>query len=93
MVLALYNPVSKTRTGQLDKAIDILRQERLPDTIIVLAHDIARKDETLKITRLEQLQIQDITSRTVILVGSSRTRSFRKNGREWIYSPRSYDKI
>jgi len=93
MVLALYNPVSKTRTGHLDKAIDILRQERLPDTIIVLAHDIARKDESLKITRLEQLQIQDITSRTVILVGSSRTRSFRKNGREWIYSPRSYDKI
>jgi len=90
MVLALYNPVSKTRTEQIDKVVGILRQERLPNAIIALAHDIARQDEMLKITTLEQLQIQDITSRTVLLVGSSKTRIFRKNGRNWIYTPRSY---
>lgn len=90
MVLALYNPVSKARTTQLDKAIEIFRQEKLPNTIIALAHDVGRKNEMLKVTTLEQLQTQDVTSRTVILVGSSKTRTFRKNNKDWVYTPRNY---
>lgn len=90
MVLALYNPVSKARTNQLDKAIEILQQERLPNTIIALAHDVSRENEVLKVTTLEQLQTQDVTSRTVILVGSSKTRTFRKNNKDWVYTPRNY---
>lgn len=90
MVLALYNPLSRTRSRPFEKAVEVLRQERAPDTIIGLAQDVTRKGEVLQITTLKHLSFQDVTSRTVILIGSSRTRHFRKNQRDWIYTPRSY---
>ncbi|RCL02650.1 MAG: cobalt-precorrin 5A hydrolase / precorrin-3B C17-methyltransferase [Candidatus Tokpelaia sp. JSC188] len=90
MVLALYNPVSKTRKRQLCNAIEILYQEKLSDTIVALAHDISREGENLKIMTLKQLRAQDVTSRTVIFIGSSKTRIFRKNNKDWVYTPRSY---
>lgn len=90
LALALYNPVSTSRPHQLVKALEILRNEKRPQTIVGLAHDIARQDEALILTTLEQLKVSDVTSRTVILIGTDNSRCFIKNGKSWFYTPRSY---
>jgi len=90
MAMALYNPTSKARQGGLTRALELLRQCRPPELYIGLAHDIDRTGAQLRITSLGALQEADITSRTVILVGSSKTRCFERNGRKWLYTPRFY---
>lgn len=88
---AFYNPISKPRPWQLPRAIELLRQHRNPDTPVVLGRDIGRPAETLRTIRLEDLTPEQVDMRTVIIVGSSLTRSFPKmDGGEWTYTPRWY---
>jgi cobalt-precorrin 5A hydrolase/precorrin-3B C17-methyltransferase len=46
--MAFYNPISKTRPWQLGRALDIVRQQRTPETLVVLGRDIGRPGETLR---------------------------------------------
>ncbi|MGQ9869982.1 precorrin-3B C(17)-methyltransferase [Leptodesmis sp.] len=90
-VIAFYNPVSKQRTWQLEKAKEILLQWRSPQTPIVLARNLGRPGQTVKVKSLEQLAIDDADMRTVILIGSSKTRIVQQcQGKQWIYTPRHY---
>ncbi|MGN8023033.1 precorrin-3B C(17)-methyltransferase [Phyllobacterium sp. 22229] len=89
--MAFYNPISKPRPWQLPRAIEILRQHRTPQTPIVLGRDIGRPAETLRVITLAELAPEQVDMRTVILVGSSLTRSFdRVDGGQWVYTPRWY---
>jgi len=90
MALALYNPVSKARPHQIEQAIALLRQEKSPSTLIGLGTDISRSGEQCALTTLDALDISSITSRTVLLIGTSQSRSFSYHGRLWFYTPRSY---
>jgi len=90
MTMALYNPRSKARPRQIERALAILAQARPPTTPVGLATDIGRPGEKALLTQLGRVQLADITSRTVILVGSSRSRVFHVCGRQWFYTPRSY---
>lgn len=90
MALALYNPVSKARPEQIIKALDIIKTIRSADTPIGLGHDISRPTEKLKITTLGAVNIKDITSRTIVIIGSSKSKIISANGKEWFYTPRSY---
>ncbi|MEP7452197.1 precorrin-3B C(17)-methyltransferase [Phyllobacterium sp. SB3] len=88
---AFYNPISKPRPWQLPRAIELLRQHRRPDTPVVLGRDIGRPAESLRTIRLADLTPEQVDMRTVIIVGSSLTRSFPKTGGgEWTYTPRWY---
>jgi cobalt-precorrin 5A hydrolase/precorrin-3B C17-methyltransferase len=89
--IAFYNPVSKQRTWQLEKAKEILLQWRSPQTPIVLACNLGRPGQTVTIKSLEQLAISDADMRTVILIGSSKTRIVQQcQGKQWVYTPRHY---
>lgn len=89
--IAFYNPVSKQRTWQLEKAKDLLLQWRSPQTPVVLARNLGRPGQTVMVKSLEQLEIDDADMRTVILVGSSQTRIVQqREGKQWIYTPRHY---
>ena len=91
LAMAFYNPISKPRPWQLPRAIEILRQYRSPDTPIVLGRDIGRPGETLRVITLAELTPEQVDMRTVIIVGSSLTRSFdRMDGGRWVYTPRWY---
>jgi len=90
MAMALYNPISKARPHQIKRVLAILAEERAASTPIGLASDIGRAAERNILTTLDKVQISDITSRTVILVGSSQSRLFHACGRQWFYTPRSY---
>jgi cobalt-precorrin 5A hydrolase / precorrin-3B C17-methyltransferase len=90
--IAFYNPVSKERTWQLTAARDILLRYRNPNTPVVLARNLGRTEESVKVITLEQLTPEDADMRTVILIGSTKTRIIkRSDGNVWVYTPRRYD--
>ncbi|MFP3556021.1 precorrin-3B C(17)-methyltransferase [Paraburkholderia sp. SIMBA_049] len=93
LVMAFYNPISRARPWQLDKALDIVRESRAPTTTVVLGRDIGRPGATLKTTTLAELKSADVDMRTMVIIGSSTTRVFRPagRGREWVYTPRWYE--
>ncbi len=89
--IAFYNPVSKARTWQLEKAKALLLNYRSPETPIVLARNLGRPGQNTTVKTLGTLSIDDADMRTVILIGSSKTRTFdRSGGRVWVYTPRHY---
>ncbi|GGJ85032.1 precorrin-3B C(17)-methyltransferase [Pseudomonas matsuisoli] len=90
LVMAFYNPISKSRPWQLGQALDLIRGYRAPDTQVVLGRDIGRPAESLKLTTLGELTPDQVDMRTMVIIGSSQTRRFSSGKREWVYSPRWY---
>lgn len=91
LVMAFYNPISRARPWQLDRALDIVRAHRAADTVVVLGRDIGRPGATLSTTTLGALRGEQVDMRTMVIVGSSTTRRFAiGNTREWVYTPRWY---
>ncbi|MDR3098538.1 MAG: precorrin-3B C(17)-methyltransferase [Paraburkholderia sp.] len=93
LVMAFYNPISRARPWQLDRALEIVREARAPGTRVVLGRDVGRPGETLRTTTLGELTSPEVDMRTMVIVGSSATRGFPRGGsgeEEWIYTPRWY---
>ena len=91
LAMAFYNPISRSRPWQLGQALDIVRRHRAADTPVVLGRDIARPGQSLKVVTLGELVPEMVDMRTMVLVGSSTTRTFaRADGGEWVYTPRWY---
>ncbi|MEV6878229.1 precorrin-2 C(20)-methyltransferase [Amycolatopsis sp. NPDC051128] len=86
LVLALYNPASRSRTTQLAAARDVLLRHRSGETPVVVARDVGGPEEDIRITTLGGLDPSTVDMRCVLLVGSSKTRA--DNGIVW--TPRSY---
>ncbi|RDK03327.1 precorrin-3B C(17)-methyltransferase [Paraburkholderia lacunae] len=94
LVMAFYNPISRARPWQLDKALDIVREYRAAATKVVLGRDVGRPGGTLRSTTLGELRSSDVDMRTMVIVGSSTTRGVaRGDGQsgEWVYTPRWYE--
>ncbi|MGE6660404.1 precorrin-3B C(17)-methyltransferase [Pseudomonas sp. NPDC077408] len=91
LVMAFYNPISKARPWQLGRALEILRQQRSPETLVVLGRDVGRPAEMLTVTTLGELGPEQVDMRTLVIIGSSQTCRFAKpGGGDWVYTPRSY---
>jgi cobalt-precorrin 5A hydrolase/precorrin-3B C17-methyltransferase len=92
LVMAFYNPISRARPWQLDKALDIVREYRAPATKVVLGRDIGRPGSSLRSTALGELRSGDVDMRTMVILGSSTTRGFARGVQgEWVYTPRWYE--
>ena len=89
-VIAFYNPVSQRRTTQLEAAKRILLQHRPPETPVMLARNLGRESETMRVVTLAELGAEMVDMLTLVLVGSSATRQVVLGGRAWIYTPRGY---
>jgi cobalt-precorrin 5A hydrolase/precorrin-3B C17-methyltransferase len=91
LALAFYNPISKARPLQLGKALEIVRRHRAAHTPVTLGRDVGRPGQRLSITTLGELTVDQVDSRTMVLVGSSTTCTFAKaDGGQWVYTPRWY---
>ncbi|GAA4441980.1 precorrin-2 C(20)-methyltransferase [Actinokineospora soli] len=89
--IAIYNPASKSRTWQLAEARDVLLEHRSPDTPVVIGRDVGGPEETLRITRLADLDPTTVDMRCLLLIGSSRTRTIeRPDGSLAVVTPRTY---
>ncbi|UUU20164.1 precorrin-2 C(20)-methyltransferase [Streptomyces sp. DSM 40750] len=91
LVLALYNPGSRSRTWQVGKARELLLEHRAPDTPVVVARDVGGSGEHVRIVRLADLDPAEVDMRTILLVGSSQTQVVRRgDGEEVVWTPRRY---
>jgi precorrin-3B C17-methyltransferase len=89
-VIALYNPASKARPEQIQRAFSLLRERRPPETLVVFAKAVGRPDEEITLSTLADADPALADMRTLLLIGASTTRSVaRANGGAWLYSPRS----
>jgi precorrin-3B C17-methyltransferase len=84
-VIALYNPASRARPHQLERAFDLLRQLKGPDTPVLFVRAAGTADAAVVSTTLAAAQAAQADMRTLVIVGSSTT---RRVGR-WTYTPRS----
>ncbi|MEU8889991.1 precorrin-2 C(20)-methyltransferase [Streptomyces sp. NPDC048442] len=91
LVLALYNPGSRSRTWQVGKAKAVLLEHRSPDTPVVLGRDVGGPEESVRTVRLGDLVPEEVDMRTILLVGSSQTQWVRRgDGSQIVWTPRRY---
>ena len=92
-VTAFYNPRSKRRVTLLDEAFDTLRQHRPADTPVILATDLGRPAEHVRVFTLETVNSEDVDMLTLVMVGSSNSKAVKTgDGKTWVYTPRGYDR-
>ncbi|WP_163549201.1 precorrin-2 C(20)-methyltransferase [Candidatus Frankia nodulisporulans] len=91
LVLALYNPASRTRREQLDRAFTVIREHRAPDTPLVIGRDVGGPTESITVTTLGDVDPAVVDMRSLLLVGSSMTRIVRhRRTGDLVFTPRSY---
>lgn len=86
LVLALYNPASRTRREPLHRALRILRGHRAPATPVVVARAVGSTEEAVTVTTLGGLDPALVDMRTLLIIGSSTTRVVGDR----VYTPRRY---
>lgn len=86
--MAFYNPRSKARPEGFARALDILREECGDDRLILFARAISTPDEQLRVVTLGEASADMADMRTMVIVGSSRTRLIEGAARPILYTPR-----
>ncbi|AQZ61309.1 ATP-binding protein [[Actinomadura] parvosata subsp. kistnae] len=87
LVLALYNPASRSRTWQLAAARDLLLEHRDAATPVVIGRNVGGDEESVTVTTLGELDPGQVDMRCLLIVGSSTT---RVTDRGLVYTPRRY---
>jgi len=91
LVLALYNPASRTRREQLSRAIELLRRHRAGATPVIVARAVGTDAEAVTVTTLAEIAPDAVDMRTLLIVGSSTTRTLATaSGSVRVYTPRRY---
>ena len=73
LVLAVYNPASRSRREQVARLKLILLEHRGDETPVVIGRDVGRDGEQLEVTTLAGLDPDSIDMRCLLIIGSSRT--------------------
>ncbi|PZG26244.1 ATP-binding protein [Spongiactinospora gelatinilytica] len=87
LVLAIYNPASRSRTWQVAAARDLLLEHRAPQTPVVIGRDVGGPQESVTVTTLGDLDPAVVDMRCLLIIGSSTT---RVTGDGVVYTPRRY---
>ena len=91
LALALYNPASRTRREQLERARSVLLRHRARDTPVVVARAVGTGEEAVTVTTLGGLDAAVVDMRTLLIVGSSTTRVIANGAQPpRVYTPRRY---
>lgn len=85
-VTIIYNPKSKKRNWQIDRAIEILKKYRSDLTPVGIVKNATRENEKVIITTLGSIDTSCIDMFTLIIIGNSKT----KNIGNYIVTPRGY---
>jgi precorrin-2 C20-methyltransferase/precorrin-3B C17-methyltransferase len=84
LVLAIYNPASRSRTEQIVTALEVLLEHRKPETLVVVGRDVGRAEESLTVTTLGELDPTTIDMKCLLIVGADSTRV----GPRGVWTPR-----
>lgn len=88
LVLAIYNPASRSRTEQIVRAQKLLLEHKSADTVVVVGRDIGRAEESLLVTTLAELDAESIDMLCLVIIGASSTRRTASGG---VWTPRFVD--
>ncbi len=72
--LVLYNPRSKRRNWQLQRAVEIIAQERTPSTPVGMVHNAWRTGQKITTTTLQSFDPHQADMLSIIFIGNSTTR-------------------
>ena len=87
-VIILYNPKSKKRSWQLEKAQQIILKHRAKKTPVGIVARAMRHRQNVEIVPLEKLHEADVDMQTTVFVGSSASQRYR----DFMFTPRGYAK-
>ncbi len=90
LVLAIYNPASKTRTWQVGAMRDLLLEHREPGTPVVIGRDVSGPGELVTVVRLADLNPTDVDMRCLLIIGSSQTQWHADESGDHVYTLRRY---
>jgi precorrin-2 C20-methyltransferase/precorrin-3B C17-methyltransferase len=93
LVLAIYNPASKTRTWQVGAMRELLLEHRDAGTPVVIGRDVAGPREHVKVVRLADLDPDEVDMRCLLIVGSSQTQWIQAaddDRVDRVFTPRRY---
>lgn len=86
LVLAIYNPASRSRTWQVAAMRDLLLEHRDAGTPVVIGRDVSGPAESVRVVRLADLDPADVDMRCLLIVGSSQTQWYG----DTVFTPRRY---
>ncbi len=75
LAIVLYNPRSKRRSWQLDKALAIVAQHRQPSTPVLIGRNVERDGEALVLTTLGECDTSAVDMLSLVIVGPSTSRT------------------
>jgi precorrin-2 C20-methyltransferase / precorrin-3B C17-methyltransferase len=90
LVLAIYNPASKTRKWQVGAMQELLLVHRDPGTPVVIGRDVSGPSERVRVVRLDELDAADVDMRCLLIVGSSQTQWHSVDSADRVFTPRRY---
>lgn len=82
LVLAIYNPRSRSRTTQVADMQHILLDHRDPATVVVVGRDVGRDEESLVVTTLGELDPETIDMKCLLIIGARGTQA-TTTGQAW----------
>jgi len=92
-VIAFYNPRSLKRRDQLQRAFEILQPHRHSDTPVIIATNLGRPEEHVRIRKFSEFNPEEVDMLTLVMVGSSQSKAFQRgDGKTYTYTPRGYSK-
>ena len=87
--MAFYNPRSKSRPEGFERTLQVLNEACGDARPVIFARAVSTPDESIRVEPLPDCTADMADMRTVVLVGSSRTRIIRRAGAPIVYTPRS----
>jgi len=87
--MAFYNPRSHARPDGFARTLAVLKDACGDARPVIFARNVSLPDETIRVVPLTQATPDMADMRTVVLVGSSRTRIIARDGAPIVYTPRS----
>ena len=74
LVVTFYNPRSRGRDWQLAKAVSMLLEHRPAGTPVGIVTEASRPRQTVHVTTLGEMDVEQVTMLACVVVGSSQTR-------------------
>ena len=85
-VIAIYNPKSKKRDWQLNRAQEIILKYRKPSTPVGVVTSAMRENQDVTVVSLENLDQAEVGMQTVLFVGNQASVKYL----DFMYTPRGY---
>ena len=87
-VIVLYNPKSKKRNWQLNRAAELIMAHRDAKTPIGIVTGAMRENQKISFTTLDEVETAEVGMQTVLFIGSSASLRYL----DFLFTPRGYAK-